>query len=143
MSEKITYINPEGETKILVVKDLIGEGSSASVYKTLLDGFGVVALKMVKLKRENEKLIENDLKIRREFGDVEDPHFILVRRVILHNSRRNSKLALDFPDFIGFSHDIDEMIAGCIYKCADNVDLFEMLSISAEKYPDKLNKLKT
>ena len=137
MSKKIIkYINNLGDMKTLMIKGVLGEGASGIVYRALLDGFGLVAIKAIKLTEHNEKLVENDLKIRSQFGDDEDPHFILVRRIIMNNHKRGHNIATTYPDLVGFSEDISEVF--CLYKCADNVDLFEMLTISSEKYPDKL-----
>ena len=139
MSKKIIkYVNNLGDTKTLMLKELLGEGASAFVYRALLDGFGLVALKYMKINDHNIKLIENDLKVRTQFGEDEDPHFILVRRIIMNVSMRDHKIAITYPELVGFSEDIAKSEIFCMYKCADSVDLFEMLTISREKYPNNL-----
>ena len=137
-AKNITYINNVGDKKTILIKSSLGEGASGIVYKAILDGFGLIALKVIRLNKSTQTLVENDLNVRKQFGENEDPHFILVRRVILHESMRESKLAMKYPDLIGFSPDIDRFSAGCIYKCADSVDLFEMIAISDDRYPDNL-----
>ena len=121
-----------------MIKETIGEGASGVVYRALLDGFGLVALKSIKLTPLNEKLIENDLRVREKFGEDEDPHFILVRRIIMNSSMRGHKIATSYPDLVGFSGELEESEVFCMYKCADSVDLFEMLTISSDPYPDNL-----
>lgn len=135
---KIVYETNNGNNRTLVIKAPIGEGASATVYKALLSGFGVVALKIIQVTEKTIDLIENDLMVREQFGDIEDPHFILVRRVILHESMRGTDLAMRYSDFVGFSNDVPEGYIACMYKCADSVDLFEMLSIAEDAYPDDL-----
>lgn len=134
---KIVYENNNGVKKTLMLRDSIGQGASGTVYKALLDGFGVVAIKVVPLTRMTEPLVENDLMVRQQFGNEEDPHFILVRRVILHDSMRNSSLATRYSEFLGFSPDIDPKSVATMYKCADSVDLLDMLNIG-NGYPDEL-----
>lgn len=136
----ITYVNNFGDTKKLLIKESCGEGGTSTVHKAILDGFGLVAVKNIEITDETEYFIENDMMIKHEFGDadIEDPHFILVRRVILHETRRNSSLASKYPNLMGFSVDIPKNFAVCMYRCADSVDLFEMLSISDTQYPDDL-----
>jgi serine/threonine protein kinase len=138
MKKIIKYTNNLGDVKTLLIKETLGEGASGVVYRALLDGFGLVALKSIKLTPHNEKLIENDLSVREKFGEDEDPHFILVRRIIMNSSMRAHKIATSCPELVGFSDDIKESEVFCMYKCADSVDLFEMLSISSEPYPDNL-----
>ena len=41
---KIVYENNNGDKKTLILRDSIGQGASGTVYKALLDGFGVVAI---------------------------------------------------------------------------------------------------
>jgi serine/threonine protein kinase len=134
---KIVYENNTGDKKTLILRDSIGQGASGTVYKGLLDGFGVVAIKIIQLTKTTEPLVENDLMVRQQFGDDEDPHFILVRRVILHESMRDSLLATRYTEFVGFSLDIDPKSVAMMYKCADSVDLLDMLNIG-DGYPDEL-----
>lgn len=137
MSKTFTYVNNIGDKKTVVIKETLGEGASGVVYKALLDGFGVVALKGMRFDK-NQHLIENDLIVRKKFGEDEDPHFILVRRVILHVSMANHPFVSKYGDFIGLSDNISPSTVYCMYRCADSIDLFEMLTVSDEKYSNKL-----
>lgn len=131
----ITYTNSLGDKKTLSLKDKLGEGSYGVVYKAILDGYGTIALKVSPMSDKTLEVIENDLKVRLSFGEDEDPHFILVRRVILHSSKMGIPFARKYASMIGFSDDIDSGEVACMYKCADSVDLFEMISISEQPYP--------
>ena len=131
----IRYVNNVGDKKTLLLKGKLGEGAYGVVYKAILDGYGIIALKVSPLTMGNLDLIENDVKVRLTFGEDEDPHFILVRRVILNTSKRDIPFAQAYPDIVGFSDDIDNSEVACMYKCADSVDLFEMISVSSEIYP--------
>ncbi len=54
--ETIEYINQNGERKTLTLLEIIGKGAYGTVYKSLLDGYGLVAVKKQLLK-EIENII--------------------------------------------------------------------------------------
>ena len=86
-----TYENLDGTKKTITVLSLLGEGTSAKVYKCMLDGYGFVACKFFKKLSEND--IKNEMRISTLFPGQDD-HILSVKKLLLP-----PHLVPDFQDF--------------------------------------------
>lgn len=119
----MTYKNiVDGTTKTITVLSFLGQGTSARVFKCMLDGYGLVACKFFTKLDENE--IKNELRISKLFPD-EDDHILNIRKILLPENLVS--IFSDFPEKIAIIKDYNNPIL--LFKYIDGLKLSEVIDI--------------
>ena len=124
----INYTNIEGEQKHIVLLEKIGSGKFGIVYESLLDGFGKIAVKVLKFEYKTAREAKTEVKIA---GLITDTYAMTVKKVIA-NPISTGILKDISPVYLSYSTDIPVDKIYFVYELADGFPLDKIIQLNMD-----------
>jgi serine/threonine protein kinase len=127
--ETLDYKNHQGEDKRITLVKEIGKGAFGTVYESLLEGYGLVAVKSQKV---SQRILE-ELETEARLIPMLKKYAILLKKILLNPIYKSDKTIALVPEpYVSFSDTISPEKVYAVYELVDGLSLQKIIQINKD-----------